>query len=79
MQRQLDNKLSGLLLKGTVRSGDTVRVDADATGLVIEAVSPKGAEGTVDTDGDAAASGDGRVAAKKVAKKTPKKTPASKE
>ncbi|ORA37276.1 ATP-dependent Clp protease ATP-binding subunit [Mycobacterium aquaticum] len=79
VQRQLDNKLSGLLLKGTVRSGDTVRVDADATGLVIETVSPEGAEGTADTNGDAAASGDGQVAEKKAAKKTSKKTQATKE
>jgi ATP-dependent Clp protease ATP-binding subunit ClpC len=78
VQRQLDNKLSGLLLKGTVRSGDTVRVDADGTGLVIETVSPGGAEGTADTNGESAASGDGRGTQKK-AKKTAKKTPATKE
>ncbi|WP_458319125.1 ATP-dependent Clp protease ATP-binding subunit [Mycolicibacterium brisbanense] len=79
VQRQLDNKLSGLLLKGTVRSGDTVRVDADANGLVIETVSPRGTEGTADTDGEATASGDGQVAAKKATKKSPKKTTAKKE
>ncbi len=48
VQRQLDNKLSGLLLKGAVRPGDTVRVDADTNGLVIETVSPKGVEGTAE-------------------------------
>lgn len=79
VQRQLDNKLSGLLLKGTVRSGDTVRVDADGTGLVIETVSPSGTEGTADTTDEATASGDGQVAAKKATKKAPKKTPAKKE
>ncbi|GAS86846.1 ATP-dependent Clp protease ATP-binding subunit [Mycolicibacterium brisbanense] len=79
VQRQLDNKLSGLLLKGTVRSGDTVRVDADASGLVIETVSPRGTEGTADTDGEATASEDGQVAAKKATKKSPKKTTAKKE
>ncbi|MDH6196273.1 ATP-dependent Clp protease ATP-binding subunit ClpC [Mycobacterium frederiksbergense] len=49
VQRQLDNKLSGLLLKGAVRPGDTVKVDADSDGLVLETVTPGGGEGTVDS------------------------------
>jgi ATP-dependent Clp protease ATP-binding subunit ClpC len=50
VQRQLDNKLSGMLLKGTVKPGDTVKVDADTNGLVFETVTPGGAEGTVAGD-----------------------------
>ncbi|BBX31719.1 ATP-dependent Clp protease ATP-binding subunit clpC [Mycolicibacterium mageritense DSM 44476 = CIP 104973] len=83
VQRQLDNKLSALLLKGTLRSGDTVRVDADDNGLVIESVTPKGVEGTVDGEvpaSDAAASnGEGGKPAKKAgAKKAASKKGASK-
>ncbi|WP_068157783.1 ATP-dependent Clp protease ATP-binding subunit [Rhodococcus phenolicus] len=47
VQRELDNKLSGLLLKGTLGSGDTVRVDAGTDGLILERVAPSGAEGTL--------------------------------
>lgn len=65
VQRQLDNKLSGLLLKGTIRPEDTVRVDADANGLVIETVSPKGRESTVDADGDADGAAKKRAAPKR--------------
>ncbi len=35
IQRELDNKLSSLLLAGTVAAGDTVRVDVDDTGLTL--------------------------------------------
>ncbi|TSD98116.1 AAA family ATPase [Skermania sp. ID1734] len=49
VQRELDNKLSGLLLKGELSPGDTVRVDADTHGLVIETVSGA-SEGTVAAD-----------------------------
>ncbi|NLU84327.1 ATP-dependent Clp protease ATP-binding subunit [Rhodococcus sp. HNM0569] len=38
VQKQLDNRLSDLLLKGTVTAGDTVRVDSDGTNLTIAAV-----------------------------------------
>jgi ATP-dependent Clp protease ATP-binding subunit ClpC len=54
VQRQLDNKLSGMLLKGTVKPGDTVKVDADGNGLVFETVTPGGTEGTVDEKAAAA-------------------------
>jgi ATP-dependent Clp protease ATP-binding subunit ClpC len=77
VQRQLDNKLSGLLLKGTVRPGDTVRVDADTNGLVIEAVSPKGTEGTVDVDPDAQMGGAPKKKAAPKQKKAVPKDPAS--
>ncbi|MDF0530249.1 AAA family ATPase [Tsukamurella sp. 8F] len=40
VQRELDNRLSSLLLRGTVGPGDTVRVDADDDGLVLETVHP---------------------------------------
>ncbi|MEU0538818.1 ATP-dependent Clp protease ATP-binding subunit [Nocardia sp. NPDC005978] len=38
VQRQLDNNLSKKILDGALAPGDTVRVDADDAGLVIEAV-----------------------------------------
>ncbi|MEV0293787.1 ATP-dependent Clp protease ATP-binding subunit [Nocardia sp. NPDC050710] len=43
VQKELDNKLSRLLLDGALTSGDTVRVDADKTGLELEAVHHDGA------------------------------------
>jgi ATP-dependent Clp protease ATP-binding subunit ClpC len=49
IQRELDNKLSGMLLKGTVKPGDTVKVDADTDGLVFETVSGGGAAGAGQT------------------------------
>ncbi len=50
VQRELDNKLSRLLLDGALSSGDTVRVDADDAGLELAAVHHDGArtsEGSV--------------------------------
>ncbi|MFE6859527.1 ATP-dependent Clp protease ATP-binding subunit [Nocardia sp. NPDC057668] len=38
VQRQLDNNLSKKILDGALAPGDTVRVDADDAGLVVEAV-----------------------------------------
>ncbi|MEV0709422.1 ATP-dependent Clp protease ATP-binding subunit [Nocardia aurea] len=38
VQKELDNKLSRLLLDGALSSGDTVHVDADDTGLELAAV-----------------------------------------
>ncbi|MGW0042080.1 ATP-dependent Clp protease ATP-binding subunit [Rhodococcus sp. NPDC003348] len=48
VQKELDNKLSNLLLGGAVSGGDTVRVDVDEAGLILERVAPDGTEGTVD-------------------------------
>ncbi|GAA4487710.1 ATP-dependent Clp protease ATP-binding subunit [Rhodococcus olei] len=50
VQKELDNKLSNMLLAGTIDGGDTVRVDADGTGLILERVAPDGTEGTVAPD-----------------------------
>ncbi|KAE8763001.1 ATP-dependent Clp protease ATP-binding subunit [Georgenia thermotolerans] len=47
VQRELDNRLAGLLLSGALAPGDTVRVDADANGLVVERVGARGEEGVV--------------------------------
>lgn len=44
VQRQLDNKLSKQLLEGALAPGDTVRVDAGADGLLIEAIHRQGAK-----------------------------------
>ncbi|RMI32952.1 ATP-dependent Clp protease ATP-binding subunit [Nocardia stercoris] len=40
VQRELDNKLSRQLLDGALSPGDTVHVDADSDGLVLEAEHP---------------------------------------
>ena len=45
VQRELDNRLAGLLLSGALAPGDTVRVDADANGLVVERAGARGEEG----------------------------------
>ncbi len=57
IQKELDNKLSNLLLAGTLSGGDTVRVDAGKDGLVIETVGgdDHGADGGATTDGDSPA------------------------
>ncbi len=39
VQKQLDNRLSNLLLAGTLGAGDTVRVDTGPDGLVLETVT----------------------------------------
>ncbi|KXO97249.1 AAA family ATPase [Tsukamurella tyrosinosolvens] len=46
VQKELDNRLSSMLLRGDVRAGDTVRVDADDDGLVLSVVE-KHADGSV--------------------------------
>ncbi|TWS23528.1 AAA family ATPase [Tsukamurella sputi] len=46
VQKELDNRLSSMLLRGDVREGDTVRVDADDEGLVLSVVE-KRADGSV--------------------------------
>ncbi|AUN39524.1 ATP-dependent Clp protease ATP-binding subunit [Tsukamurella tyrosinosolvens] len=46
VQKELDNRLSSMLLRGDVRAGDTVRVDADEDGLVLSVVE-KHADGSV--------------------------------
>jgi ATP-dependent Clp protease ATP-binding subunit ClpC len=46
VQKELDNRLSSMLLKGDIVPGDTVRVDADDDGLVL-AVVDKHKDGTV--------------------------------
>ncbi len=46
VQKELDNRLSSMLLRGDVRGGDTVRVDADDDGLVLSVVE-KHADGSV--------------------------------
>ncbi|NEW39807.1 ATP-dependent Clp protease ATP-binding subunit [Nocardia cyriacigeorgica] len=43
VQKEVDNKLSRLLLDGDVKSGDTVRLDADSNGLQLAAVERRGA------------------------------------
>lgn len=55
IQKEVENKLSGMLLKGTLKAGDTVKVDADDNGLIFEAVTRDGAEGTVDDNAGNAA------------------------
>ncbi|MFB7718001.1 ATP-dependent Clp protease ATP-binding subunit [Nocardia sp. NPDC056100] len=50
VQKQMDNALAKQILDGALGAGDTVRIDADANGLVIEAVHRDGAktsEGTI--------------------------------
>ncbi|NDV08603.1 hypothetical protein GXW84_29615 [Rhodococcus sp. IEGM 248] len=42
IQKQLDNKLSSILLKGVLSHGDTVRVDANGAGLSIGVGSAAG-------------------------------------
>ncbi|MDP0397897.1 ATP-dependent Clp protease ATP-binding subunit [Tsukamurella strandjordii] len=56
VQKELDNRLSSMLLKGEIVPGDTVRVDADDDGLVISVVEV-GKDGTV-TEGSLPASDD---------------------
>ncbi|MFJ4651394.1 ATP-dependent Clp protease ATP-binding subunit [Nocardia sp. NPDC088792] len=46
VQRQLDNKLSKQLLEGALAPGDTVRVDAGADSLLIEAIHRRGGKTT---------------------------------
>ncbi|WP_231855656.1 hypothetical protein [Tsukamurella pseudospumae] len=46
VQKELDNRLSSMLLRGDVRGGDTVRVDVDDDGLVLSVVE-KHADGSV--------------------------------
>ncbi|KXP04212.1 Clp protease [Tsukamurella pseudospumae] len=46
VQKELDNRLSSMLLRGDVVGGDTVRVDAGDDGLVLSVVE-KHADGTV--------------------------------
>ncbi|MBF0660219.1 ATP-dependent Clp protease ATP-binding subunit [Rhodococcus sp. (in: high G+C Gram-positive bacteria)] len=59
IQKELDNKLSNLLLAGTLSSGDTVRVDAGENALVIETV---GGNGEVTEEATVTAGGDGKDA-----------------
>ncbi|MFF2557652.1 ATP-dependent Clp protease ATP-binding subunit [Nocardia sp. NPDC058058] len=50
VQKQMDNALAKQILDGALGAGDTVRIDADDNGLVIEAVHRDGAktsEGTI--------------------------------
>ncbi|NEW34387.1 ATP-dependent Clp protease ATP-binding subunit [Nocardia cyriacigeorgica] len=44
VQKEVDNKLSRLLLDGDLKSGDTVRLDADGGGLQLAAVERRGAK-----------------------------------
>ncbi|MGW3539500.1 ATP-dependent Clp protease ATP-binding subunit [Nocardia niigatensis] len=46
VQKQLDNALSKKLLEGALAPGDTVRIDADDSGLQIEAVHHSGGKKT---------------------------------
>ncbi|MET9328835.1 AAA family ATPase [Tsukamurella sp. NPDC003166] len=46
VQKELDNRLSSMLLRGDVGGGDTVRVDADDDGLVLSVVDEH-ADGSV--------------------------------
>ncbi|MEU6563777.1 ATP-dependent Clp protease ATP-binding subunit [Nocardia nova] len=49
VQKQLENQASRLVLGGELNPGDTVRVDADDSGLLVSAVAGSGAERSVDT------------------------------
>ncbi|AII10799.1 ATP-dependent Clp protease ATP-binding subunit [Rhodococcus opacus] len=51
IQKQLDNKLSSMLLKGVLSSGDTVRVDANGAGLSIGVGSVAGDGATPPAEG----------------------------
>ena len=51
IQKQLDNKLSSMLLKGALSAGDTVRVDANAAGLSIGVGSAAGDGSTPPAEG----------------------------
>ncbi|NMD55156.1 MULTISPECIES: ATP-dependent Clp protease ATP-binding subunit [Tsukamurella] len=62
VQKELDNRLSSMLLRGDVRAGDTVRVDADDDGLVL-AVVEKHADGSV-SEGSLPADGGGTTTEK---------------
>lgn len=44
VQKEVDNKLSRLLLDGDLKPGDTVRLDADGGGLQLAAVERRGAK-----------------------------------
>ncbi|WP_433564913.1 ATP-dependent Clp protease ATP-binding subunit [Nocardia sp. CA-151230] len=46
VQKQLDNALSKKLLEGALAPGDTVRIDADGSGLQIEAIHHTGGKKT---------------------------------
>ncbi|QLY30608.1 ATP-dependent Clp protease ATP-binding subunit [Nocardia huaxiensis] len=46
VQKELDNKLSRQLLDGALAPGDTVRIDADDSGLTIEALHHSAVKGT---------------------------------
>ncbi|MGV9412898.1 ATP-dependent Clp protease ATP-binding subunit [Nocardia sp. NPDC003693] len=68
VQRQLDNNLSKKILDGELVPGDTVRVDADDAGLVVEAVHRDGnrtSQSSIATDDAAGAgkAGDGKAGA----------------
>ncbi len=63
VQKELDNRLSSMLLRGDVREGDTVRVDADDDGLVLSVVESRSdgtvSEGSLGTNDSPAANGAG--------------------
>ncbi|WP_067574721.1 ATP-dependent Clp protease ATP-binding subunit [Nocardia acidivorans] len=72
VQKQLDNALSKKILDGALAPGDTVRIDADGNGLLIEALhrktsGKKGADATINIPTGSAASknGHGKSAASK--------------
>ncbi|MBV7707433.1 ATP-dependent Clp protease ATP-binding subunit [Nocardia nova] len=48
VQKQLENQVSRLVLGGELNPGDTVRVDADESGLLVAAVAGSGAERSLD-------------------------------
>ncbi|MGW6620475.1 ATP-dependent Clp protease ATP-binding subunit [Nocardia sp. NPDC055002] len=70
VQKELDNRVSRLLLDGGLDPGGTVKVDTADDALVVTAVNPAGSP---DTDGSAPAS-----ATKKAAKKPAKKAASKK-
>ncbi|MFI6867823.1 ATP-dependent Clp protease ATP-binding subunit [Nocardia sp. NPDC050406] len=75
VQKELDNKLSRELLNGALLPGDTVRVDADDSGLLVSALHTKGVkkadkttEHSIDLNGSAkngAKKGKAKAGAKK--------------
>ena len=75
VQKELDNKLSSMLLGGQLTPGDTVRLDAKDNKLDIQVI----ADEAPDDDSDGKDSGEKAPAKKSAAKKAPAKKSAAKK